>query len=48
VPEKRVKPMLIFIEVAVSIVVLSIVSHAAFTYHARSGALAKTPTDWNG
>jgi hypothetical protein len=47
-PERRVKPMLTFIEVAVSIVVLSIVFHTAFIYRTRSGALANRTTNWNG
>jgi hypothetical protein len=40
--------MLTFIEVAVSIAVLSIVFHRSFIHRPRSGALTNRPTNWNG
>jgi hypothetical protein len=40
--------MLTFIEVVVSIVVLSIVFHRAFIDRTRSGAQANRQTNWNG
>jgi hypothetical protein len=40
--------MLTFMEVAVSIVVLSIVFHAAFKHRTRAGVVANRPTNWNG
>jgi hypothetical protein len=40
--------MLTFIEVAVSIVMVSIVFHRTFIYCTRSGAQTSGPTNWNG